>query len=214
MRASSIAIALAGLILATPVAASSLDSGSPQASLGWRLDFGGADGLHAGYRLALAYRAAELADAVPLADLDVSDRTALARLAGIPLAARRFQADQNDLDHELMPGEAAPKPWYSRQWVLWTAGGLAATAALLTGGGAGEETGDDVSFSTDGASSVCVLSGGTVADNEIPGACTPPVDGASTGWADRPGRQGDLRESADHAHLDAGTGGMGDLVAR
>ena len=195
-----------------PAAASGLDA--PEAGLSWRVGFGGATpSLQTGYTLSLGYRSHD-ADALTaqLLELDVSDRAAVAQLAGLPLFGRGHRLQAAD-DADPFPEDSSP--WYARKWAWWTAGGLAATAALLNAASGGEEpTSSDITVSAGGARRVCVLSGGNVGDNEIPEACTPPVDETGTGWTDRADRRGDPRVVESAAHLDAGTGHMGDLIAR
>lgn len=204
---------LAGLIVAAPAAAASPDLDAPQVSVRWRLGFGGAGGVHAGYALALGYRAVATPDAVELIELDVSDQAALARLAGLPLLERRYRADQSELDPA--PADPAPRPWYARQWLFWTAGGLAAAAALASGSGSsGEadpgfcgENNDDCTFSGNG-NAACIGDTCVICDNgDVASGC-------GGGGLVETGFHGLQQRELALPALDAGTGGMGDLVAR
>lgn len=205
----------------------------PDASLSWRLAFGG-NAIETGYGLALAYGSGELAG-TRLVEIDVSDRAALARIAGLPLLDRSYRAQQNEALPA--PEPATGTPWYSRRWVWWTLGGLAATAAAASGGGttidvndnnnnssssrgctgvsgnAGDqdlgctgvsESGNVVSTNDDG--DVCAAEGW---GDDVPDGCVPT---SGNGFAAAAGTW--LHERADTTWLDAGTGRMGDLVAR
>ena len=198
-----------GLGLLGPAAASSLDA--PDARLNWRLGFGGAtSSLQTGYALTVGYHANDPdSPAAQLLELDVSGTAALARLAGLPLFERGYRSNENDDVDDDVPSD---KPWFARQWVWWTAGGLAATTALVQGGGGdeGDSSSQDIGVRQEG---ICVMQGGTIADNPVPEACTP-EEGAGTGWTARTPRTVEARDPARHAWLDAGTGHMGDLIAR
>jgi hypothetical protein len=178
----------------------------PELQIGWRLGFGGAT-LETGYDLALSYRS-DIPDAphFQAVQLDVSDRAAFARFAGWPVFGHDVRAayDETAEDHY-------QKPWYARSWVWWTAGALVTTTALVgaAGGGGGDESSSgDIGVQQ---GSVCVMQGGTVADEPLPEACTEQV---GTGWTRRvPGALRAL-DPAPAAGLEDGTGGMGDLIAR
>lgn len=204
-----LAVCLGALSSAAAADLASLDDA--QASLSWRLSFGGAArGLHAGYALTLGYRAAPDAPAAHFLELDVSDAAASANLAGFPLLARSHRANQSE-DAPL--GEPASRPWFARQWVLWTAAGLGVTAAALAdmNESFGGSEGDDGDGS---ATPNCEESGGcgvacTNGDCVVPCATFPdcvtllPQDLAAYVES-----VGDYR-----AESDAGTGGMGDLIS-
>lgn len=210
---------LANLIALSPAAASGFDAGQPEARLSWRLGFGGAAGrVETGYGLALGMRGGFGDDFSALAELDVNDGAALARLAGMPLYARGWQVSQAE---ETAPaGQAGASPWYGRKWVWWTAGGLALTAAAAGGGGSDTQTtctgicnqsGNDNGNGMNGVSGtingpgdthVCVLEGAP----GTPDLCADAFVERHAGLAGLPGLPG--------AELDAGTGGMGDLIAR
>jgi len=211
---------LIALILA-PVTARAANG--PETQLTWRLQFG-AGAVTTGYGLAFGYRRGERAD-LRLLELDISDRAALARLAGLPLLARDYRMAQ---DEGLAPvGAAEQTPWYARQWVWWTVGGIAATAAV--GGGSGEtattctgicnqqSTGNGVTVTDDGAcvadencaeppcppgSSVCVACDGSL------------VGGDCNQWtARRSGLEFTARDREPQWLIEA-TGWMGDLLPR
>jgi hypothetical protein len=226
----------ANLIALSPAQAA---GATAEAGITWRLGFGGAGPVETGYGLIVGYRSADLGGlSGQLLEFDVSSRRgALARLAGVPLAARSHAAHQNDLD----PPEDSPahRPWYTRQWVWWTIGGVAATAAL---------GGVSFSSSAEGGGTTVVSTGprgcsggGNVGPQDIPETCTPETEGgtvvgtdedgnvcvidgfgnpedvcAPTGFAGRPGSRfaGRASDAWFDAWLDAGTGGMGDLIAR
>ena len=119
---------VASLLVALPAAAAD----NAVASFSWRLDFG-AQAFEAGYGLSLGYRGDE--HFVPLSrlvDLKVDHGSALAAIAGLPLATRGYQADQSaDAAYDAGIQEKTPEqPWYAHQWVWWTLGGVAASAAL------------------------------------------------------------------------------------
>lgn len=132
---------LARLALGVALGAATLSAAhaaeAPEARFTWRLEFGGPTGTFGtGYALAVGYRTHGAdAPAAQLLELDVSDRAALARLAGLPLLQRAYRNDLADT----RSGAADEKPWYSRQWVWWTLGGLGATAVLTSAGGGGSE---------------------------------------------------------------------------
>ena len=211
---------LIALALLAPLSAHA--ASAPEGQLSWRLEFG-AGTFTTGYGLAFGYRGGERAD-LRLLELDISDRAALARLAGLPLLARDYRMAQ---DEGLAPaGAAEQKPWYARQWVWWTVGGIAATAAV---GGSGEatttctgicnqqSTGNGVTVTDEGTcvadencveppcppgSSVCVACDGSL------------VDGDCNQWtARRSGLEFTARDR-EPDWLVQGTGWMGDLVLR
>lgn len=224
---------LANLILLSPAHAGGLAGAAPEATLSWRLDFGGHE-IHTGYAAALGLRSVERDGlAGELFSLDVSDRNALARLAGVPLVSRSYRTDQHDLDEA--DGAPARKAWYSRQWVWWTVGGIA-TAAAVSGASIGSSEDGGGTFVVSGGPSGC-SGGGNVGPMDVPETCTPPTEGGSvigtdddgnvcviegfgnpedvcapTGFAPR--HSAGFLSRIDTGGLDAGTGGMGDLLAR
>lgn len=223
---------LPGIAAATPA-----DPSAAEAQLTWRLGFGGGR-IETGYALNVGFRSGAL-DGLPaeLLQLDVSSRGAHARLAGVPLARRSGRVQQTDADAAF--DEPANRPWYSRQWVWWTIGGIAATVALSGASfGASDEGGDDIVINSNPTANngVCT-GGGNVGPEEVPESCTPETEGgtvvgvdddgnvcvvdgfgnpadvcAPTGFVGRLGSR--FVGRAQGAALDAGTGGMGDLVAR
>lgn len=229
--------AVINLSAVSSAAASELPDSSLEAGLAWRLAFGHAQ-VETGYGLTVGYRALDPnGPSGQLLAIDVSDRAALARLAGMPLLERDYRMGQ-DAEAAASPAEPAAKPWYTRSWVWWTVGGIAATAAL--GGSEAEITYNSGSNNNRNTNSQgclgvsgnagdtdvgCVGAGeggsvvGTNDDgdpcaiygfgDDIPDACVP-ADGS--GFAERPGRG--THERVDTSWLDAGTGHMGDLVAR
>lgn len=200
--------------------------GAAEATLSWRLDFGGAQAPDPGYGLAVGYRGyAPDPVAGALFQVDVDGRRAFARVAGLPLFERNFRAELDDASEGAAP--EGTRPWYARQWVLWTAGGLATTAALIGGGGGGSSsetdgnncTGSpctsgnvgpvefdgngDVGTSCSGSDCVVCPDGDVVSDCDREGLLAP----SAHGWVEI--------LAPDRARwLDAGTGHMGDLAAR
>ena len=127
--------ALAALLACTSAQAAD----NPQASLAWRLDFG-AGAPHAGYDLSLGYRGAEhFAPLSQALKLSVDGGRTITTIVGVPFAARSFRSDDTAGGAEAVAGES---PWYARSWVLWTVGGLAATAALIGSAGSNESNPD------------------------------------------------------------------------
>lgn len=215
---------LANLIALSPAAASGLDAHQPEARLSWRLGFGGPDArLQTGYGLAVDIRAPGFEDQrATLAELDVTDAAALARLAGLPLYSRGWRLNQAEGGDA---GQAAAQPWFARQWVWWTVGGAALSAAVASGGsgdqaycagdcdsdggngGGGDGGVTGVGIDDDGAHVGCVNGDCVVCPNgDVASHCPPSLV---------PARSSAVAASPEFASwLDAGTGGMGDLVAR
>jgi hypothetical protein len=209
---------LAVLTAASPALAAGESAGAAEGTLSWRLAFGGPR-LETGYGLALGYRAADpAAPSGQLFEIDVSDRAAFARLAGLPLFGRDYRMSQ-DGDAGAQPAGASAKPWYTRQWVWWTVGGLATTAALGGGGGGDEEhcTGvcNQQNYGNTGTSASGVGDEGFGCVNDT---CAVPCDADNkpagcVGLTAMPATM----QTLDYERLqwlDAGTGGMGDLIAR
>lgn len=211
-------------------AAHELTEGGGEARLSWRLGFGGAQPVQTGYALALGYRGyGPDALAGQLLELDVSDMRAFARLAGLPLFERSYGAAQNET-----PAMAEPqaKPWYTRQWVWWTAGGVAATMALTGGDGSVEynHNGNNTTNRNDGCAGVSANAGDTetpCASDTVGTQCAEGADGevcvfcgnngVTDGCSEWTGRPVVAVVTVDPEHrrwLDAGTGHMGDLTAR
>lgn len=226
----SVHIRTAFALLAYLTALSASAADRPEPGISWRLAFGAGE-VQTGYGLTLAYRAGDLEDAaLRLLELDVSDRAALARIAGLPLLQRDYRASQDEAAAAPEFRVALSQPWYSRGWVWWTVGGLAATAALA--GGGGELTSDYESNGSGPRSNGCVTSG-NVGDQEI--ECTQVPDSGDqcvgdacvtcddsfitvgsdcSGWSARETAVQVTRDVERQRWLDAGTGHMGDLVAR
>jgi len=205
-----------------------LGEGAAEATFSWRVGFGGAGAPQPGYGLAVGFRG-HGPDPISgrLVQVDVDGNRAFARIAGLPLFDRDFHARLDDTGADAPTGAATP--WYARQWVWWTAGGLAATMAL-TGGDSTIEynsTSQNSSGSRSNCSSidgeeVCTEGGSIVSTNDEGELC------AAEGWGDEipdgcvPEGEGfvarEARWSMDSrthsAWLDAGTGHMGDLLAR
>jgi hypothetical protein len=194
---------------------------APDAQFQWRLAFGGGQPVQPGYGLSVGYRGHD-ADfpAARLFALDVTHARAFARLAGLPLFDRSDRSDASDaLDDD---AAATEQPWYGRQWILWTVGGIAATASLIASAGGGSSEGsNEINIQTGG--SCFNAGGGNILDDEIPETetCVPEDeigcdDAASDcpGWTARSARAAPARDPEHDAWLDAGTGHMGDLPAR
>ena len=217
---------LANLTALSAAQASSLASDA-ETTVSWRLGFG-AGPVQPGYGLTLGYRSADPdALAGQLLEIDVSHRAAFARLAGLPLFERNYQSQQDEGD--ALPAGSGPTPWYTRKWVMWTVGGVAATAALAGSGGGITYThnGGQTTTGRDGCSTGNVSAG----DEETPCAsetvgtqCVEGevcvfcgnngVTGGCPEWTDRRVVAGVTVDLEHQRWLDAGTGRMGDLVAR
>lgn len=215
--------------------------GSATATLSWRLDFGGTGEVHPGYALAVGYRGTQRgAVAGNVLEVEVTDLGAFARVAGLPLYGRGLRADLEDA----LAGDAEmpqARPWFTRPWVLWTAGGLAATLAVTGGDGemdlchncnnsnsggtastnVGSVNGDGEVCGTEGVPGVpdtCAEAGGCVPGGA---ACVNCNDSGVTqdcegeGWTAR-GHDAAATGTRDiePAWLAAGTGQMGDLLPR
>jgi hypothetical protein len=220
MRRRALLMVSIGLLGFTCAAAAE----APHAQLEWRLGFGAGQPVQPGYGLSVGYRGHD-ADfpATRLFALDVADARAFARLAGLPLFERSYRMGQ---DEAAAPATSAPaqKPWYGRQWVWWTLGGVAAAASL----GGSSISIDETGGGTTGSRSGCAGPSGNVGDEEIPCAtegqeacagdlCAVCEDGVVTDrcddWTGRVVRAAPTRDPAHEAWLDAGTGHMGDLLA-
>lgn len=210
------------------------------ATLSWRLGFGAGE-VQPGYALAFGYRGAERgAVSANLFALEVTDLGAFARVAGLPLHGNGLRAELDDGvagAAEMQPA----RPWFARPWVLWTAGGLAATLAVAGGDGEVElchncnnsnsgQTASTNVGSVNGNGEVCGTQGVPGAPDTcaeaggcVPGgaACVNCNDSGVTqgcegeGWTARrhAGAATDLRD-IEPGWLAAGTGGMGDLIPR
>ncbi|HUS24733.1 MAG TPA: hypothetical protein VM369_07280 [Candidatus Binatia bacterium] len=126
-----IVLALSGLLVS---AAATAAEPASQLHIHFGLDFGLARAPAASYGFAL--RSADVPAATPpLLAIDASGREWRGALLGVPVASR-YQL--NDAESEGAP--VARAPWYARRWVWWTAGGLAATATVLSLGSDNNET--------------------------------------------------------------------------
>ena len=151
------------------------DFEQPQARLSWHLGFGGS-ARHAplSCSLALGYRS-DLDDspATRLLEMRLSDTESSVGIAGLPLWSRRHSLQQSaDVNGHAATGPA--QPWYARRWVLWTAAGIAAAAALASSDAEvciNCQDGDDQPRSGGG-----ILCGGNTGPVEHPDDCTVPTD--------------------------------------
>jgi hypothetical protein len=189
----------------------------------WTASFGGSAPIEApALALSLVATDQRLGEAPRIVELEMGTRGTMLALAGMPFWQPNLSLGQaEDPGYE---SAAPPKPWYARQWIWWTAGGLAATAALASGGGevsyddtdtcyncndsngpgttviSGDPTGEAYVGCVEGE--VCVLCpDGTTASNCNGGL----IDLRRVAMLDR--------DVAHDAWLDAGTGHMGDLFA-
>ena len=228
---------LANLMSPSAALADDRLDGQTVASFTWRLGFGGGQPLDPALGLTLGYRGSDPVSRRLLA-LDLSGAGASARLAGVPLFEARHLRAQID---GAPTAEPAAKPWYTQQWLLWGAGGLAVLA--LTGGasveichdceshdGEGEGTGMNVgSVASVNNDEICGTQGtdgvpDTCADT--PSGCTPggnacvncddsTVTQGCDGWTARPVAIAIVAvRDTEPAWLSDGTGHMGDLLAR
>ncbi|HUR40919.1 MAG TPA: hypothetical protein VM240_07080 [Verrucomicrobiae bacterium] len=215
--------ALAGsmIFLAFPVLAEPLDL-----RFGLHLQFGAGTLASPGYSLAL-HPAAPGQLPVSLLQLDLSERAALGRIAGMPLSAQAYQTTA--VEGQVAEGTT---PWFARKWVLWTLGSLAATAALAAGGGDIQISGNDNNTTVnEGSHCTGGVSGSVNDDTEVPcapaentgcanGICVTCANGdiASTcpesGLVLRAVVTGANTDPERLRWLDAGTGHMGDLFPR
>ena len=219
--------ALLALAASLLVSAPALAADNTLASLNWRLDFG-AHTLEAGYGLSLGYRGSEhFAPLSKLIELKVDGANASAAIGGFSFAARSYQANQSEADQAYDAG-VDTRPWYSRSWVYWTLGGVAATVALAGSGGSASYGSSNTTNNNTGCAGVS--SNGTNPD--IPDACAPTdqtvgcapgtsvcavcgggviTDQCGGGWAGLRVSEV-LVERLDDTWLDEGTGHMGDLT--
>lgn len=196
---------LTNLIAASASSAADFPAGAPEAAFSWRLTFGGSQSPKPAFSLALGYRDLDTQASGQVLEWDVSERSTRTRLMGMPLLERDHRVAQNNNPAEEL---IEPTPWYTRPWVLWTAGGLAATAALAGGGGGGGDDSQDINVvSSESDGDVCAVSG-------VPGApdvCAAPE---GQGFAENLATTSRFAPRTSDAWLDAGTGHMGDLLAR
>lgn len=210
------AIRLATALVVYMTAQSALAGDGPEAGLSWRLAFG-AGAIETGYGVSLSYADRDLGDArAELLSLDVSDRAAFARLAGVPLLQRDYVVSQDDAAPRPEFRVALSQPWYAKSWVWWTAGGLAATAALASAGSSSGESDEDDGPTGRGG---VACGGGNVGDVELESdecvvPCPGPGDNSCVGNAlvARPNPYATREPAVEW--LDAHTGWMGDLIER
>ena len=117
-------------LFAALFAAPAVQAADTDARFQWSLEFGSSR-METSYGLSLGYRTGEhFAPLSKLVEFKVSGSGALASVAGLPLFANSYQANQSASDQAYDAG-VDTRPWYSKQWVYWTLGGVAATAAIL-----------------------------------------------------------------------------------
>jgi hypothetical protein len=208
------------LLAAAGAQAAPLDSDHVEPAFYWSGHFGGSAPPSAALGLELRYRvsgARQAAAAPALFALDLDPAGLLAKMAGAPLLQQRFRVNQ---------AEAAELPvathWYTHQWVWWTAGGVAATAALASavGGSDNEErhctgtcnqtqTGPNLSIDAQNGSGIGCIGQNCVACNngDIASDCTNLTSRSGEPWLES-------RDAEIARRSIAGTGGMGQLIAR
>lgn len=223
LQASAAALLAASVLFCSAAAASDLEAG-----LSWKVEFG-ASALKPSAGLTLGYRSADLlAPQSQLARLDLSESIGALTLAGLPLYQRSFRTDVTDGD--VPTEESGTKPWYGRSWILWTVGGLAGTAALLSSvGGTSDNSGNEQNIVQGNSGDNSLTSAnfnGVHSDDDgtdigcVNGQCAVCTNGTSVspdcaggGFTARPeGSVRDALRSGDSAWLDEGTGYMGDLA--
>jgi hypothetical protein len=215
---------LAALACLTTVPASSAELPfAPQVS--WAVAFGGAAGA-VDPEVGLGLRATSLADDLQpeVARLQLGAGGMGLSFAGVPVAADSYaRAQDGDADYRFADAPAA-KPWYARSWVLWTVGGLAATAAVTGGLSSGDDStcsgicdqddDDDINTSVNGVGpdgAGCVGDMCAVCENgDIASDC----NWEGNGLVARGVAAFATRDVTRERWLDAGTGRMGDLIAR
>ena len=180
-----------------------------EAGLSWNLAFGHA-GVRTGYDLHLGYRPDATSPlAAPVARLQVDDGAALTTLAGLPVAAHAWTARQSAADDAYDAG-VQTKPWYTRGWVYWTLGGVAASVALSTAGSHSNQS--------ESCSGTCnqQCANNTVSDCSgslcvTDGICGPTgvTPGSGVGYAGQ--REAPEERAAEDESVDP-HGGMGDLA--
>jgi hypothetical protein len=207
---------LVNLSALSPVAASDFSPETPEARLSWRLGFGGTGAIRTGVGLALGYRIDGLESLATLADVDVTDRIALARLAGLPVLRRPFRTNaegDEPIDEEPIHGTEPG----NAHWGWWAAAGVAALVVAGAAGNAAEDHGGD-GPKTPGTTGVTKNDDGVYVGC-VEGTCAVCPDGSPAehcgegfvAWAIP---RGYSANDLAAARLDAGTGGMGDLIAR
>jgi hypothetical protein len=224
---------LSNLTMPSPASAGGLDGEPAEVGLSWRLGFGGAGPLEPGLGLTLGYRG-EDPFSRRLLGLDLDAAGGSVRLAGLPLLATRYRTAQTEGETADAPEQ---NPWYTRQWVYWTAGGIALMLASTGGDGDLDICQNCNDGGGGGGSNIVSVDNGEVCGTEgvdgVPDSCTEvsgctPGDNACVncddstvtqdcggGWTARPIVLADLAaRDAEPAWLSAGTGYMGDLFRR
>jgi hypothetical protein len=209
-------------VMSSAAAFDPVPAGDLQAQLSWGLAFGGASRtVQSTYAMALGYRGQADSPATSILQLDVRESGALASLAGLPLYGRSYRAEQTDSAEQ--PGYESTvekKPWYARSWVMWTVGGLAATAALASGASSGDDDGGCANGNGCGVN--CTNGDCTVPADENQGCvgefCVTCSDGSIASECSPLLPTQALRahglEEIQRDEFDTDTGRMGDLVAR
>lgn len=210
---------IASLVAAAPAAAADLVPTSElQAQFNWRVAFGGpSQHLETRYGLGLGYRASTDAPQASLFQLDIGNTGASALLAGLPVMARSYRADDTASVEAAVATGTEQTPWYAHQWIWWTTGGVALTAALA-GSGSHHYCADTCYTNSNGTSNSSVSVGNpdpnqtcvTKGVDPAPDTCVGDPAVPLVGSADDPR----FYVSASEGWLDAGNGGMGDLVAQ
>lgn len=214
-RLAALAALVAGFSLQTAMA-----SGLPaEPRLVWGLSFGGAANVAPTAELAfdLPSHVAEQ-PTVAGAQLELSEAGSALRLMGVALWQRRDALAQNESAPAGSASAASSSPWYEHQWVYWTLGSLAATAALASSGGTSVHSSSNNTTTNGTSGRGGIACGGANVGPVDTGSgcvvgCPGPSQNSCIGLIDLQGMSAYLKE-ADETWLEAGTGGMGDLVAR
>lgn len=212
-----------GLLVAmgvqSPVMASDWGADLPEARLSWNLGFGGDAGIRGGYGFGLAYRVHGLEEPATVVAFEVANRVVQARLAGVPVFERTYSESAAEDFPEVIEEETpeAGAESSSPSWGWWAAGAAVALAVAASASASAEEgegEGDDfenpgttgVTQNDDGTWVGCV--NGTCAvcpEGDVAEAC----GDTYVATIRRGSAAGDLERQR---RLDAGTGGMGDLL--
>lgn len=221
MKAVRSAALLAGVACCTAGSiAFASDFGSAEPSMYWRMEFDGpakASGLR--YGMALRQTEVHVQDVAlpPLATVDFAEHGALATLAGLPVWQRHYRVSQTEDAPAPEGGEATEGGWLSDLGDAFAGLGVGTGTMIVAGGVA-----------------VAIMLLSTDADdgyhpggNDGPGGNPPPADEclvpnpAPVGGLDcafdplmGTTAEPDYARSAGTDWLDAGTGQMGDLIAR
>lgn len=215
MRISILALACA-VAAGICSAASAAEPNPLEPAVYWRVAFGAPHESPAlVYGFALRHGSAPERAAPALVEFDVSPTGTLTRVAGIPISAQAFNLNHTDeTDPESEP--AARTPWYARQWVMWTALGLAATGAALEG------LGEDDSHNSENNNNNTNSDGSGIIVGDVPGTVcvfrgVPPFPDTcvEAGLVSAESGRTSILPDREGLHWpDSGTGQMGDLIAR